>query len=88
MLAWEEYLPKPIRQYVETVFSRLTSFFPRKIHTVTPRSFELKTVWFLLAFSIQCKPERGSSRVFCPSSTLVLRTAHEADSVNRAAFKD
>jgi len=54
MLAWEEYLPKPIRQYVETVFSRLTSFFPRKIHTVTPRSFELKTVWFLLAFSIQC----------------------------------
>lgn len=54
LLAWEEFLGKPIRQYIETVFSRLTSFFPKKIHAVTPRGFELKIVWFLLAFSIQC----------------------------------
>lgn len=54
MAAWEEFLSKPIRQYIETVFSRLTSFFPKKIHAVTPRGFELKIVWFLLAFSIQC----------------------------------
>ena len=53
-LAWEEFLGKPIRQYIETVFSRLTSLFPKKIHAVTPRGFELKIVWFLLAFSIQC----------------------------------
>ena len=52
--AWEEFLGKPIRQYIETVFSRLTSFFPKKIHAVTPRGFELKIVCFLLAFSIQC----------------------------------
>jgi hypothetical protein len=54
LLAWEEFLGKPIRQYIETAFSRLTSFFPKKIHGVTPRGFELKIVWFLLAFSIQC----------------------------------
>ncbi len=55
MPMWEEFLGKPIRQYIETVFSRLTSSFPKKkIHAVTPRGFELKIVWFLLAFSIQC----------------------------------
>jgi hypothetical protein len=54
MPAWEEFLGKPIRQYIETVFSRLTNLFAKKIHAVTPRGFELKIVWFLLAFSIQC----------------------------------
>ena len=54
MPAWEEFLGKPIRQYIETVFSGLTSLFAKKIHAVTPRGFELKIVWFLLAFSIQC----------------------------------
>ncbi len=54
MPAWEEFLGKPIRQYIETVFSRLTDLFAKKIHAVTPRGFELKIVWFLLAFSIQC----------------------------------
>jgi hypothetical protein len=51
--AWEEFLGKPVRQYIETVFSGLTELFSKKIHAVTPRSFELKIVWFLLAFSIQ-----------------------------------
>ncbi len=54
MPMWEEFLGKPIRQYIETVFSGLTSMFARKIHAVTARGFELKIVWFLLAFSIQC----------------------------------
>ncbi len=54
LAAWEEFLGKPIRQYIETVFGRLTSFFPKKIHAVTPGGFELKIVCFLLAFSIQC----------------------------------
>jgi len=54
MAAWEEFVGKPIRQYIETVFSRLSGLFSRKIHAVTPRGFELKIVWFLLAFSIQC----------------------------------
>lgn len=49
-----EFLAKPIRQYIETVFSKLSALFSRKIHAVTPRGFELKIVCFLLAFSIQC----------------------------------
>ena len=54
MPVWEEFLGKPVRQYIETVFGGLTNLFSKKIHAVTPRGFELKIVWFLLAFSIQC----------------------------------
>jgi hypothetical protein len=54
MPVWEEFVGKPIRHYIETVFSRLSAWFSRKIHAVTPRGFELKIVCFLLAFSIQC----------------------------------
>jgi hypothetical protein len=65
MAAWEEFLGKPVRQYIETVFSELSSLLSKKIHAVTPRlskkiyavtprGFELKIVWFLLAFAIQC----------------------------------
>jgi hypothetical protein len=54
MPAWEEFLSKPIRKYIETVFSGITNLFSKKIHAVTPRGFELKIVWFLLAFAIQC----------------------------------
>lgn len=54
MAVWEEFLSKPIRQYIETVFSNLSALFARKIHAVTPRGFELKIVCFLLAYSIQC----------------------------------
>ncbi len=54
MPLWEEFLSKPIRQYIETVFSGIIGFFSKKIHAVTPRDFELKIVWFVLAFSIQC----------------------------------
>jgi hypothetical protein len=52
--ACTEFLAKPLRQYIETVFSKLSAMFSRKIHAVTPRGFELKIVCFLLAFSIQC----------------------------------
>ncbi len=52
--ACAEFLAKPVRQRVETVFSKLSALFPRKIHAVTPKGFELKIVCFLLAFSIQC----------------------------------
>jgi hypothetical protein len=44
MTAWEEFLGKPVRQYIETVFSGLSSMLSNKIHAVTPRSFELKIV--------------------------------------------
>jgi len=35
MPAWEEFLSKPTRQYIETVFSNLSALFARKIHAVT-----------------------------------------------------
>ncbi|MDX6381566.1 MAG: hypothetical protein QOI57_2590, partial [Rubrobacteraceae bacterium] len=54
MAAWEEFLSKPIGKYIETVFSGITNLFSKKIHALTPRGFELKIVWFLLAFAIQC----------------------------------
>ena len=44
MTAWEEFLGKPVRQYIGTVFSGLSSMLSNKIHAVTPRSFELKIV--------------------------------------------
>jgi hypothetical protein len=53
MPLWEEFLGKPIRQYIETVFSKLSAMFAGRIHAVTPRGFELKIVCFVLAFSIQ-----------------------------------
>jgi hypothetical protein len=54
MVAWEEFLSKRARQYIETVFSNLSAMFSRKLYAVTPRGFELKIVCFVLAFSIQC----------------------------------
>ena len=52
--ACTEFLAKPVRQYIETVFGELSRMFSGKSHTVTPRGFELKIVCFLLAFSIRC----------------------------------
>jgi hypothetical protein len=49
-----EFLAKPRRQYIETVFGELNRLFSGHLHAVTPRGFELKIVCFLLAFSIQC----------------------------------
>ena len=37
MPAWEEFLGKPTRQYIETVFSKLSALFSRKIHAIMPR---------------------------------------------------
>ena len=54
MPVWEEFLGKPVRQYIETVFGELSRLFSGKIHAVTPQGFELKVVCFLLAYSIQC----------------------------------
>jgi hypothetical protein len=37
MPVWEEFLSKPVRKYIETVFSGITARFSKKIHAVTPR---------------------------------------------------
>src|ERR687898_923945 len=47
--AWEGFLAKPVRQYIETAFGGLSALFSKKIHALTPRGFEMKIVWFLLA---------------------------------------
>ena len=52
--SWEEFLGKPIRQYIETVFSKLSAMFSGKIRAVTPRDFELKIACFVLGFPILC----------------------------------
>ena len=79
MPAWEEFLSKPIRQYIETVFSGLSALFARKIHAVTPRGFELKIVLLpvglLHSMPIAC---RGQLR-------LVLEKL--SDNSRRASFR-
>lgn len=39
------------RKSIETAFSQITSLFPRKIHAITAKGFELKIFCFILAYS-------------------------------------
>ena len=41
------------RKKIETVFSIVTNFFPKKIHAVTSKGFALKVMSFILVFAIQ-----------------------------------
>jgi len=50
---WETYLMQHARKQIETSISQITSLFPKSIHAVTPRGFELKLFCFLLAFAFQ-----------------------------------
>ncbi len=43
---------KFFRRKIETTFSRITAFLPRKIHAVTNAGFELKVMGFIIAFSL------------------------------------
>ena len=47
-----KYLQSYWRKRVETAFSRITSVFPKHIHAVTGKGFELKVFAFILAYSI------------------------------------
>jgi hypothetical protein len=47
-----KYLQNYWRKRIETTFSRITAFFPRKIHAVTSRGFELKIFLFVIAYSL------------------------------------
>lgn len=42
------------RKMVETAFSQITYLFPRTIHAITSRGFELKIFTFILAYSFKC----------------------------------
>jgi hypothetical protein len=41
------------RERIETAFSCITNFFPKKIHAVTSEGFVLKVMSFILVFAIQ-----------------------------------
>lgn len=45
---WQKYW----RKRIETAFSRITSLFPKHIHAVTKRGFEIKVFSFILVYSI------------------------------------
>lgn len=45
------YLIKQWRKRVETTFSEIVTFFPNRIHAVTPKGFMLKMVLFIFAFT-------------------------------------
>lgn len=45
---YEQY----IRKRIEMAFSQITNFFPKHIHAVTRRGFELKVLFFILAFAM------------------------------------
>lgn len=49
---WIEYLQTYWRKRVETAFSRITCLFPRYIHAVTSKGFELKIFLFILVYSL------------------------------------
>jgi hypothetical protein len=51
---WVPFLHNKTRKYIETTFSKITNLFPKSIHAVTPKGFELKIALFLIAFTIDC----------------------------------
>ena len=50
---WEEYLQKLHRKTIETTNSLITKLFPKKIHAVTAKGFEMKVFLFILSHSFQ-----------------------------------
>ena len=51
---WSSFLRKYFRKRVETVASQINSLFPKSIHAVTSKGFELKVILFIIAFAIKC----------------------------------
>ena len=50
---WNQYIKQHTRHYIETVFSGITSFFPKSIHAVTYQGFLLKLQAFIFSFTLQ-----------------------------------
>lgn len=49
---WRSYYKQLMRKRIETVFSQITSLFPKHIHAVTLNGFLLKLSMFIIAFAI------------------------------------
>jgi len=47
-----DFIKKYMRKRIETTFSEITAYFPKKIHAVTIQGFLLKVVLFIFAFSL------------------------------------
>ena len=48
----QAFLKNYYRKLIETTFSGITNFFPKKIHAVTPQGFILKLILFIFAFTL------------------------------------
>jgi len=46
------FLKDYYRKRIETTFSGITNFFPKKIHAVTPQGFILKLILFIFAYTL------------------------------------
>lgn len=51
---WIETLIEQYRKIIETSFSCINRLFPKKIHAVTSKGFELKVICFIFAYSFNC----------------------------------
>jgi hypothetical protein len=49
---WRSYNKQLMRKRIETVFSQITSLFPKSIHAVTLNGFLLKVSMFIIAFAL------------------------------------
>ena len=49
---YQAFLKNYFRKRIETTFSGITSFFPKKIHAVTAQGFMLKIILFIFAFTL------------------------------------
>jgi Transposase DDE domain len=49
---WRSYYKQLMRKRIETVFSQITSLFPKHIHAVTLDGFLLKLSMFIIAFAL------------------------------------
>ena len=46
------FLKEQYRKRIETTFSGITSFFPKRIHAVTPQGFILKLILFIFNYTL------------------------------------
>jgi hypothetical protein len=46
-----KFIKKMMRKRIETSFSEILNYFPRKVHAVTPQGFILKLVLFICAYT-------------------------------------
>jgi hypothetical protein len=47
-----EYLISTMRKRIETTFSEISNFFPKKIHAVTEYGFIMKVVLFIFSYAL------------------------------------